>query len=187
MKVRKGFVSNSSTTSFLCDYCGEERAGMEMCLEDACMYECVNGHTFCGSHVELDSSPEAQKLIINKMLVGQAAKYFELAKGDEKERYEKYANETLTDCHKMMSLKGEELEDWIANEGEDYVCSLQYEIPSDYCPCCKFKGIAADDMIAYLLAICKLDKKRTKKEMRKKLKDLGSYDDFKTWCKGRSS
>lgn len=47
MKVRKGFVSNSSSTSFICDVCGENASGMDMGLEDADMYECENGHTFC--------------------------------------------------------------------------------------------------------------------------------------------
>lgn len=47
MKIRKGFISNSSSTSFICDVCGEEVSGMDMGLEEAEMYECENGHTFC--------------------------------------------------------------------------------------------------------------------------------------------
>ena len=47
MKIRKGFVSNSSSSSFVCDVCGEEVSGMDMSLSEAEMYECENGHTFC--------------------------------------------------------------------------------------------------------------------------------------------
>ena len=47
MKIRKGFISNSSSTSFICDVCGRAEGGMDMSLEDADMYECKNGHTFC--------------------------------------------------------------------------------------------------------------------------------------------
>ena len=55
MKIRTGFVSNSSSSSFVCDVCGEECSGMDMCLSDAQMYQCENGHTFCESHaLEVD-------------------------------------------------------------------------------------------------------------------------------------
>lgn len=46
MKIRKGFVSNSSSSSFICDVSGEEHQGMDMCLEDACMYCCEEVHYF---------------------------------------------------------------------------------------------------------------------------------------------
>ena len=52
MKVRKGFVSNSSSSSFICDVCGNDYSGMDASLEDAMMYECSNGHTFCEDHLE---------------------------------------------------------------------------------------------------------------------------------------
>lgn len=50
MKVRKGFVSNSSSSSYICDVCGEDVSGMDIGLEEAEMYECVNQHTFCEHH-----------------------------------------------------------------------------------------------------------------------------------------
>jgi len=50
MKVRHGFISNSSSTSFICDVCGEDASGWDMGLDDADMFQCENGHTFCRSH-----------------------------------------------------------------------------------------------------------------------------------------
>jgi len=47
MKVRNGFVSNSSTSSFVCELCGETAAGMDLCLSDCDMFECINGHVIC--------------------------------------------------------------------------------------------------------------------------------------------
>lgn len=51
MKFRSGFVTNSSSSSFICDVCGETTSGYDMTLSDAYMYECKNGHTFCESHI----------------------------------------------------------------------------------------------------------------------------------------
>jgi len=61
MKIRKGFVSNSSSSSFVCEVCGEEVSGMDMSLEEAEMYECKNGHTFCQYHA-LDNEALEERL-----------------------------------------------------------------------------------------------------------------------------
>ncbi|MCK9369184.1 hypothetical protein M0R04_04535 [Candidatus Dojkabacteria bacterium] len=55
MKIRKGFVSNSSSSSFICDVCGFVESGYDMSLYDAEMYQCENGHTFCNKHMVLAS------------------------------------------------------------------------------------------------------------------------------------
>jgi len=51
MKVRKGFVSNSSSSSFVCDVCGESVSGMDMSYDEAEMVCCTNGHDFCEVHL----------------------------------------------------------------------------------------------------------------------------------------
>jgi len=47
MKLRNGFVSNSSSSSFICMVDGSVEAGMDLSLSEAGMCSCVNGHTFC--------------------------------------------------------------------------------------------------------------------------------------------
>lgn len=51
MKYRKDFVTNSSSSSYICEICGANEFGYDLSLEDACMCECVNGHTFCCEHL----------------------------------------------------------------------------------------------------------------------------------------
>ena len=50
MKIRKGFVSNSSSSSFICLVCGTVESGMDASPSDFGMSECVHGHTFCNGH-----------------------------------------------------------------------------------------------------------------------------------------
>ena len=61
MKIRKGFVSNSSSSSFICEVCGSAESGYDMSTRDAGFYRCVSGHEFCESHlveVDLDAMKE---------------------------------------------------------------------------------------------------------------------------------
>ena len=74
MKIRTGFVSNSSSSSFICDVCDSEHSGMDASLEEACMMVCENGHTICTEHLLGEIEIEEIKKIVIK-------------------RYESYKNE----------------------------------------------------------------------------------------------
>ena len=52
MKIRTGFVSNSSSSSFVCNYCGAVEAGYDMGLDEAGMIKFNCGHTVCEGHCE---------------------------------------------------------------------------------------------------------------------------------------
>ena len=53
MKIRKGFVSNSSSSSFVCEYCGSEASGWDMCLSEAEMVRCIHDHEICQDHIPI--------------------------------------------------------------------------------------------------------------------------------------
>ena len=61
MKTRLSLVSNSSTSSFICDVCGAVESGQDACLSDVGMIRCENGHDFhengCGK-TKLPKIPE---------------------------------------------------------------------------------------------------------------------------------
>ena len=52
MKTRTCFVSNSSSSSYVCDVCGETYEGYDASLYDSNMYECKRGHIFCEDHID---------------------------------------------------------------------------------------------------------------------------------------
>ncbi len=49
MKIRSGFVSNSSSSSFVCEVCGGIESGFDSSYEELGMCECENEHTL---HIE---------------------------------------------------------------------------------------------------------------------------------------
>lgn len=51
MKIRQGFVSNSSSSSFICEISGETFSGFDVGLYDAQMVVCENDHTFLDSYL----------------------------------------------------------------------------------------------------------------------------------------
>ena len=51
MKKRTGFVSNSSSSSFICEICGRSEYGFNEDIADFDMCECENGHIMCQKHV----------------------------------------------------------------------------------------------------------------------------------------
>ena len=51
MKIRAGFVSNSSSSSYVCQICGRSDSGWDASANDLGFFECVNGHLFCDDEI----------------------------------------------------------------------------------------------------------------------------------------
>ncbi len=152
MKIRNGFVSNSSSSSFICDVCNEEFSGMDLSLTDCDCSECVGGHTFCNDHAERDLSPES----FNKE---DFIKYFL----DEKDE----------DYEMVKNFNDDEFEEWF-EEGE-WEWELPYQIPSEFCPICSMKEFTNEMLVDYIAKITKFTKAdmfkiiKEKNKRRKKL------------------
>lgn len=54
MKIRTGFVSNSSSSSFVCCICGETQSGWDLSFHDIDAFSCANGHEMCQEHAIKD-------------------------------------------------------------------------------------------------------------------------------------
>jgi hypothetical protein len=148
MKIRTGFVSNSSSSSFICDVSGKTYIGYDCGLEDAEMFECKEGHYFfdnylVGSCDELHKEQVLRDYYYNKAKTkyeDSNSTFFYKLKPEEKEAL----------VQEEKDLEPELSEDKIQElMDDDYI--ERYEIPSKYCPICTLTHIKDDTLIKFLL------------------------------------
>jgi len=154
MKIRKCFVSNSSSSSYICDICGEEVSGYDLSLEDIEMFECENNHIFCEEHLKEDIK---EIEIIKEFLLN------------------KNSNSSKEDKEKLKEmLKNNINEDEIIEHFEEYGKNSEgrYSLPSKFCPLCQLDYLTSDDLIYYLLKRSNLSKEDILKEIKLSFKNV---------------
>ena len=149
MKFRSTFVTNSSSSSYVCEICGRTEAGYDLCLSDCEMMECVNGHIFCyDESLEIPSKEELVKMILEN-------------------EWNKNAWDYENKCCKDFSE--EELivmdEDNLFNK----FCSESgyYEVPECVCPICQFIEYSEYDLSAFLLKEYKIPREEAFEEVKR--------------------
>lgn len=134
MKYRKDFVTNSSSSSFVCEICGRSEGGYDMSLEDAYMYECVNGHVFCQDEAMTDFTRQ-EKIEMLKSYTGHDDHYY-------------YFNWPESKAVISDTMKDTDLESvWKDCIHHNY--EFMSETPEKVCPICSFKEYLDRDIIAY--------------------------------------
>lgn len=132
MKFRTDFVTNSSSSSFICEICGREESGWDLSLRDAEMVECVNGHIIC--YDEMLPKPNKSELI---KLIKDNNRDIAYYNSDTDE----YSNYTVEELEKMSE---EELFDNFCSD-DGY-----YGVPECVCPICQFIEYSESDLSKYL-------------------------------------
>ena len=131
MKIRSDFVTNSSSSSFVCEICGSSESGWDMSLSEAEMYQCENGHTFCQYHAKEFTREEMIELIF-KLKLNEEAIY-----NYETKEYETVDKEFFDD------KEDEYLFEFLTKDG--------YGLPASMCPICSMEKAAHHDLLKYLL------------------------------------
>ena len=191
MKIRTGFVSNSSSSSFVCDVSGETSVDSHGIWDGPVMANCCNGHSFLTQYIKTKIprtlTPAAKWKMID--CCAEGSPIFHTALDEEgQELYRKICN--YADRKKRTDAKIEEVYKhfnpkefikYISKEMDNCEGSL-YDLPDFMCPICSFNDVPDGEVLKYLLG------KRTKKsvvtELRKK---FGTYESFqKSITKKRS-
>lgn len=143
MKIRNGFVSNSSSSSFTCSICEREESGYDLCLSDIGMGECSHGHYFCKGHMN-DLSLEDKRDILIKYRDEVDDIIMKGVEGRD-------GNLIVMAFDKLMS----EIDGW-------------YECPDDICPCCTLKSVDRSTVYAYALYLLGKTRKDLEQDIRSK-------------------
>ena len=153
MKIRTGFVSNSSSSSFVCDVSGVEESGWDMCLSDLGWYECEGGHVFDSEYLDTDldtlSKEEVLKYLKEQVNLGST-----------------WRKDTIRQIEELSEEKFEE-------EKESIICNdleWRYSLPSKYCPICNLNVLTIDDKIQYLIKKTNITKDEVFKSVKEKNK-----------------
>ena len=133
MKFRKDFVTNSSSSSYICEICGRNESGWDLSLSECEMMECVNGHIFCCDEaLERPSKKEMIQMILENEW--------------NKERWDdNIGNYRDFTEDELVVMDEDELFDEFCSE------SGYYDVPECLCPICNFIEYSEYDLSAYLL------------------------------------
>lgn len=132
MKFRKDFVTNSSSSSYVCEICGRSESGWDLGLSECEMMECVNGHIFCCDEaLEMPTKEEMMKMILEN---GWCNRW-----DSGIQDYRDYTEEEISAMDEDVIF-----EQWITDGG-------YYEVPECMCPICQFIEYSEYDLSAYLL------------------------------------
>lgn len=152
MKIRNGFVSNSSSSSFTCHICKRDERGFGLELEDVGMNTCERGHTFCDSHRTSEVDRKNIDNIRGSILVSR------WVDEDDKEI--------------VKSMDDVEVKEFFEEKYDDI---FRWCSPSVLCPACDFGEISTEDALIYFLSKNNLTMKSFADKMRE---EFTCYDEF---------
>jgi len=158
MKIRNGFVSNSSSSSFTCDVCGTTESGMDAGLSDFDMSQCEHGHTFCNCHQTKTADSLPCDFKRNSLIEREEGRTYK----DPVKRAAEVA--------RLKELGEDDVNDEFNDSQDDY------EMLSCLCPLCTMDKMDDNDVMRYLLTKIGTTKEEVRIECKEKFN--GEYSKF---------
>lgn len=180
MKIRSCFVSNSSSSSFICDICNYTDCGYDISLEDVGMVECEYGHVMCKDHLFEQKIPTfsmIEKILRDKVSEINHNKYFTKDECIEKSNRifsiieEFRVASSDEDKYKDIFKKYEQ-------EIIEYIINRYNEISSVFCPICNLDHIKNNDLIKYLIQKYSIDKNIIINEIKEKFENYNKFEKY---------
>lgn len=188
MKIRNGFVSNSSSSSFICDITGRVESGMDLDIEYAGMYQCQKGHTFDEDYHISPSVEEKRLYLINNPPSLTYEEETALRDNQDVEETSWIKACTLEDAKKAKAEKSKVFADKTYEEIEEIYEEMKEEerdryVPSIECPICQMQEIIDEDLLKYMVK----EFGSVKKTIVDKIKnDFSDYTSFTKYIKEES-
>lgn len=134
MKIRLDFVTNSSSTCYVCEISGERESGRDMSRQELGFMVCEKGHQFLPKYAIINED------VIKKALEKKLEDYNLKGYGSDED-----ACEVIQHVREMI----EELPGSIQYiiEEDPFGCG----VPSEMCPICQMKYISESNMLKFLL------------------------------------
>ena len=178
MKIRKGYVSNSSSSSFVCEVCGEIKSGYDVSFSDMGMVRCTRGHVICEHHIQGDRySVSAIYSEVKRQLsegYPEVAEFLETSWPTWEQDMTSVDGDTSIDD--VMPAEVEEEDFW------DYL--YEYDsynmIPTVCCPICTITHVNSYDLLTYLIKRTGQPRQQLEDEIRDRFK---TYEKFKEYLK----
>lgn len=161
MKIRTDFVTNSSSSSFVCEYCNNVEAGYDMSLEDANMVRCENGHEMCEYHVDESMDFNANKEMLIKQ-IKESLEYYSKRQNDDDSYVMRRMVEETSNLDFVTNLTEEQYEEWENEEKFDDLLEyndLKSTVPAALCPLCNHKHVKQEEIVEYCVEKMGITKK----------------------------
>jgi hypothetical protein len=178
MKIRKSFVTNSSSSSYVCDICGNAESGYDCSPRDFDMSSCIHGHIVCNSHIENKNIQNGKQELIDYLKSKILYHENRIETGDMKAHNKKWADNYSKALDRAINLEEDsyDLEQML----EDY--DLNTNITEDDCPLCNLTDVSHEDMSKYLIKQYGLERKALLKEIKK---NFNTYTCFSSYLRGK--
>ena len=164
MKIRKGFVSNSSSSSFVCDVCGNVESGYDASASEVGFANCENGHEFCEDHIVRNLSDDQIRGLIKRIIES----------GDAGEDFSE-----MPEAEQFEEIRGV-LENKYMNTNSFEEYGFDYELPEECCPICSMQHIPDSEVLTYILKSHEFTRQNMMEKIRR---DFQTYGDFKAFIK----
>lgn len=168
MKFRKDFVTNSSSSSYICEICGNNESAWDASLSELGFRDCEHGHIYCESHA---MNPTVDEFINNVKAYYNNDKYM-----SEEDK----ANEISKVTEILSQYNGSLTIDKISEDVFDFENNFDEQL-SCQCPICSMSNITDEDIMAYLLIKDNSTKEDIINEIKLKLFD---YDTMRKYLDG---